>query len=235
MSGNSRSHKKIIKEYILVTGGSGGIGLDVCKKLSQAGYHIIMCYSKNLKNISELKKNNFIIPLRINLNNIASMNNAFKSLKFIIKKDYKFNNLILCASQPPIISPILKCEGKELLKHFKVSVIGHHYLITKIINFYFKRNRKGKIFTILSKGIKNERKPSKYMGPYLIAKFALKQMLQIIKIENSWIKIHNVYPGFTKTKMLSSLDKDYIKLIKKNEKIFSTKEISRLIVKKFLK
>ena len=31
------------------------------------------------------------------------------------------------------------------------------------------------------------------------------------------IKISNIYPSFINTKMLSSLDKDYIKVIKNNE------------------
>ena len=235
MSGISRSNKKIIKKYVLVTGGSGDIGFEVCKKLSKIGYNVIMCYSKSLYNKDIIKNNDYIIPLKINLESIRSINIGFKLLQKIIKKDTIFENLILCASSTPIIAPLLKSEGKDLLKHFKVGVIGHHYLTKKIINLYFKKNRKGKILTILSKGIKNQTKPSKYMGPYLISKFALEKMIQIIKLENPWIKIKNFYPSFTKTKMLQSFDKDYIKIISKNEKIFSAKEISNLIIRKFLK
>lgn len=230
-----RSNNKIIQKYVLVTGGSGDIGIEVCKKLSKIGYNVIMCYSKNLKNKNKIKNTKHIIPLKINLESIRSINIGFKLLKNIIKKDSQFENLILCASLTPAIMPLLKSDRNDLLKHFKVSVVGHHYLIIKIINFYFKRNRKGNILTILSKGIENKNKPSKYMGPYLISKFALEKMLQIIRIENPWINIQNFYPGFTKTKMFKSFDKDYIKIIKKNEKIFSIKEISNLIIKKFLK
>ena len=231
----SRSHKKIIKDYVLVTGGSGGIGSEICKELSKLGYYSIMCYSKNFEDITKLKKNKFIIPLKIKLDNNNSINKAFKSLQSIIRKDDKFENIILCASPQPIILPILKCNSKEFLKHFNVTVIGHHQIISKIINFYFKRFRKGKILSILSKGINNQKKPAKYMGPYLIAKSGLKIMLQIIKEENSWIKISNIYPSFVNTKMLSSLDKDYIKVTKNNEKIFSKKEILHEIIEKFLK
>ena len=73
------------------------------------------------------------------------------------------------------------------------------------------------------------------MGPYLVAKSSLKTMLQIIKEENSWIKISNIYPSFINTKMLSSLDKDYIKVIKNNEKILSKKEVLNIIIEKFQK
>jgi NAD(P)-dependent dehydrogenase (short-subunit alcohol dehydrogenase family) len=231
----SRSNKKIIKDYVLVTGGSGDIGSEICKELSKLGHYSIMCYSKNFQDINKLKKNKFVIPLKIKLDSNNSINKAFKSLKSIIKKDDKFENIILCASPQPIILPILKCNSKEFLKHFKVSVIGHHQIISKIINFYFKRFRKGKILSILSKGIKNQKKPAKYMGPYLVAKSSLKTMLQIIKEENSWIKISNIYPSFIKTKMLSSLDKDYIKVIKNNEKILSKKEVLNIIIEKFQK
>lgn len=235
MSRISPSDKKIIKDYVLVTGGSGGIGSEICKELSKLGYYSIMCYSKNFEDITKLKKNKFIIPLKIKLDNNNSINKAFKSLQSIIRKDDKFENIILCASPQPIILPILKCNSKEFLKHFNVSVIGHHQIISKIINFYFKRFRKGKILSILSKGINDQKKPAKYMGPYLIAKSGLKIMLQIIKEENSWIKISNIYPSFVNTKMLSSLDKDYIKVTKNNEKILSKKEISNKIIEKFLK
>ena len=150
----SRSHKKIIKDYVLVTGGSGGIGSEICKELSKLGYYSIMCYSKNFEDITKLKKNKFIIPLKIKLDNNNSINKAFKSLQSIIRKDDKFENIILCASPQPIILPILKCNSKEFLKHFKVSVIGHHQIISKIINFYFKRFRKGKVLSILSVVVK---------------------------------------------------------------------------------
>lgn len=153
----SRSNKEIIRKYVLVTGGSGDIGFEVCKKLSKIGYNIIMCYSKNFDNKNKIKNNNYITPLKINLESTRSINIGFKLLQKIIKKDSIFENLILCASSTPVIKPFLKSESKDLLKHFKVGVVGHHHLITKIINFYFKKNRKGKILTILSKGTENQK------------------------------------------------------------------------------
>ena len=70
------------------------------------------------------------------------------------------------------------------------------------------------------------------MGPYLLSKYALKKLIQIIKIENKWIKIKFFYPSFTNTKMLKSLDKDYIKVVKSNEKISSPQTISKIIINK---
>ena len=124
MSRISPSDKKIIKNYVLVTGGSGGIGSEICKELSKLGYYSIMCYSKNFEDITKLKKNKFIIPLKIKLDNNNSINKAFKSLQSIIRKDDKFENIILCASPQPIILPILKCNSKEFLKHFSNSLIN---------------------------------------------------------------------------------------------------------------
>lgn len=234
MSRQNRSNKKLNTEYILVTGGSGGIGFEVCKQLSNLGYKVIMCHFKNLINKQMLKKNKMIIPLKINLNKPSSINKAFLSLNSIIGKDYTFNKIILCASAAPEILPILKSNSKKFTEHFTTNVVGHYNLISKIINYYFKKKRLGKIVTILSKGIINENKPSKYMGPYLVSKAALKKLLQIIKIENNWIKIKFFYPGHTNTKMLRNLDKDYIKIIKKSEKIYSPQKISKQIIKEIL-
>ena len=232
MSRQSRSNRKVNKEYILVTGGSGGIGFEICKRLSKLNYKVIMCYSKKNRSKRELKKYKMIIPLKINLDKSRSVDKAFLKLNSIIKKKDKFSKLILCAAALPTIQPILKSKSKKLLDHFITSVVGHHNLISKIINYYFKINREGKILTILSKGIINENKPSKYMGPYLLSKYALKKLIQIIKIENKWIKIKFFYPSFTNTKMLKSLDKDYIKVVKSNEKISSPQTISKIIINK---
>lgn len=224
-----------MKEYILVTGGSGGIGFEVCKELTKKDYYIIMIFSKKLKVLNDLKKYPNIIPLRMNLKDLKSIELALIKLKDIFKRNSKFEKIILCASPVPKISPILKSESKELFTHFRISVIGHHFLLKNIINSYFKKNRKGQIITVLSKGIVKEKKPAKYMGPYLIAKFALKKLVTILQIENPWIKIKNIYPSFTDTRMLNSMDKDYITLIKNHEKINSAKKIAKQIAKRVFK
>ena len=146
MSRQSRSNRKVNKEYILVTGGSGGIGFEICKQLSYLGYKVIMCYSKNRRNKQELKKNKMIIPLKINLNKSRSINKAFLTLNSIIKKNDTFNKLILCAAASPIILPILKSKSKKLLEHFTTSVVGHHNLMSKIINYYFKKKKRWQNF-----------------------------------------------------------------------------------------
>ena len=75
----------------------------------------------------------------------------------------------MCLRKTVEILPILKSNSKKFTEHFTTNVVGHYNLISKIINYYFKK-RLGKIVTILSKGIINENKPSKYMGPYLVSK-----------------------------------------------------------------
>ena len=223
-----------MKKYIMVTGGSGGIGFEICKKLSKKNYYTIMIFSKSFKFLNDLKKCPNIIPLKMNLKNLKSIKSSLKKLDNKLNKNSKFEKIILCASPVPKILPILKSDSNQLLTHFKTSVVGHHFLLKNIINSYFKKNRKGQIITVLSKGILKEKKPVKYMGPYLIAKFALQKLVTILQVENPWIKIKNIYPGFTDTKMLKSFDKNYLALIKKNDKIKPAKKVATEIINKFL-
>ena len=93
----------------------------------------------------------------------------------------------MCLEAPEIL-PILKSNSKKFTEHFTTNVVGHYNLISKIINYYFKKKIRKNCNNFI-KGIINENKPSKYMGPYLVSKATLKKLLQIIKIENNWIKI----------------------------------------------
>ena len=117
-----------------IIGGSGNIGLGICKLFEKNNYKIIILDKKNI-----LKKNKNIFFENFELSNIYKIE---KNLKKVIKK-YGIPDTLVNASYP-ISSNWKKLNLKEIkLKYFIENVslhLGSYYWITKLMaDFMIKK------------------------------------------------------------------------------------------------
>jgi len=221
------------QSYILVTGGSGGIGSAICRLLPSIGITPIIGFNTNSIQAYELAQEVGGFAVQINL---ANNNSIEKAVNIILKKIMGPNELVgivLAASPHPKIGPFRDITSDELINQIQINVIGSQFLIQLIIKNFFRKKKSGVIVGILSKAIGTNRGlPSSEMGAYIIAKIALNGLLSVCATEYPWLNIKKVSPGYTKTQMLNNFDPRFLEILELQNKISTPEKVARFIIKK---
>ena len=221
--------------YVLVTGGAGGIGSELCRLLPAAGFTPIVGFHNNEKDAKLLAAECGGLSLMIDLSDDQSINNALEALISSISNTGSLAGVVLGASPPPNIGPFTGTTSELLLNQFRVNVVGSQLLISGLIKKFFRKNKAGIVIGILTKALGSDTHlPATGMSAYVIAKAALKSMLSVCIAEHPWLKVRTVNPGFTKTKMLRVFDSRYLDLARAQQPFSSPQDIAQLIIKEIL-
>ncbi len=217
-----------LKKIALITGGSGGIGSNICKELAKKNYRIYFTYLKNKKNaekiIKEIKlKGGFAEARKMDIKNINSIK---KTLNYFKKKDKKLSILINNSGISQVKS-YEKISIKDWENMININLRGPFFL-TK----YFLKNKKDccRIINISSSSGLNG---GKFQIHYAITKAGLisltKSLNNIYGRKN--FTINAIAPGLINTPMIKKeiILKKQKKL--KVGKIKEAKEISKIILK----
>ena len=223
------------KSYILITGGSGGIGASLSRLLAEKNILPIIGFNSNSKKAFELAKELKTFAVEIDLYSKNSIDNSVQVINKQIKNDDKLIGAVFCASPSPDILPFLHTETEHLSKQFQINVIGHQILLKALIKKFFLKAKKGTIVGVLSKAMGSEKdQTATSMSSYIIAKSALKSMLSVCAAEFNWLKIRTVIPNFTKTKMLDVFDSRYLEILDKQKKISTPENVAKLIINEII-
>ncbi len=193
-------NKFMLKNKVsLVTGGSGGIGIEICKSLLDAGSTVILAdinTKESKKIINKLKNKN------IEFHKIDSTSE--KSIKilarFVIKKYKKLDILVNC------IGICLNKEAENVSKKEWEKVIDVNinsmFYICKEFGKIFIKQKKGNIVNIGSNSGLIVDKPQP-QASYNASKAAVHQLTKSLACE--WakfnIRVNAIAPGYVATKM----------------------------------
>lgn len=190
--------KEKIKKTVLVIGGTGGIGTEVCKKFASKNYNIIFT-SKNIKKSKKFitKINNLYRHIKVSFYylNVDDEQSIKKIVKLIINK--KINLIINCIGYFSYDSAE-RIKYNSLVKFFSINTFP-----TILINEYLSKNIKSisktKIFSIGSSSCYDGFKDTVL---YSASKHALLGSIKSLN-KKFFPKIHNISinPGSIKTKM----------------------------------
>lgn len=223
------------KSYILVTGGSGGIGSALCKLCPSIGLTPIIGFNKSASKAKLIAKETNGIAVQINMSDNNSILNAVKIINKQIGKSGLLTTVVLGASPPPTLDSFLKISNDQLLHQLSVNIIGPYTLLQNLVKHFFKKNKFGTVLGVLTEAMgTNNKLPSSGMGSYIIAKNALKGLLSVCSSEYPWLKVESVSPGFTRTAMLDVFDKRYLEIANAKQRIATPEEVANKIIKKIV-
>jgi NAD(P)-dependent dehydrogenase (short-subunit alcohol dehydrogenase family) len=228
--------EKIINQnYVLVTGGSGGIGSEVCKLLYESGINPIICFNNNEKSAKKLASELLGFAIKMDFSNNESVFSGIKYIEDNLGESDKILGVILGASPPPDIDALSNLTADQFLHQIQVNVLGVQILLKGLTNKFLRKEKKGTIVGILSEAIGlNGNLPAKNMGSYVVAKSALSSLLSVYQSEYPWLKVRKINPSYTKTKMLDIFDSRFVEILDSKNKIASPKVVAKLIVQSFM-
>jgi len=225
---------------ILITGGAGGIGLEIVHYFEKKNFNIIIL-DKTLKkdfkkNYKKIKKNIFYFEV-----NLLEIKKTEKKIQQIISKFKTIDILINCAGIQ-YISEIENFPTNEWRKVIDINLTSS-FITSKNIIPVMKKNNSGRIINISSVHglVASENKSA-----YVASKHGLIGLTKAIALELSKTKItcNAISPGWVLTplvekqiKKLASKNKTSIEIEKKNllfekhpnQKFVSGKEIASLV------
>ena len=220
--------------YFLVTGGAGGIGAALCRRLPAAGFTPLVCYYRSAEEAVRLAAECGGHAIYIDMCDVQSITTAIEKISKAIST-VRLAGVVIGASPPPELLAFGSLDSEHMLNQFRVNVIGPHILLAGLIKKHFRKVKSGTVLGILTLAIGDDATPpATGMGAYVVAKTALKSLLSVCAAEHPWLKVRTVSPGFTRTKMLDTFDPRYVEMIEKRSAISSPDDVAKMIIEQIL-
>jgi short-subunit dehydrogenase len=186
-----------MKNTILVTGGTKGIGRAIIEKFAQNGYDVITC-ARNKADLDNLEayfnanfENQSIECFQVDLSKKAERE-TFSSLLKNKNIDILVNNTGI------FLQGQLHTEEESNLETMIETNLYSAYSITRAVVPAMKEKQKGSIFTICSTASEIAYPNG---GSYCVSKFALLGFSKVLReeLKNEGIRVVSVLPGATFT------------------------------------
>lgn len=188
---------------VVVTGGSGGIGSQICKTFAQEGYKVALIYNTNLQKAQQLEKSGVKI-YQADITNEKSVISAFDKVR---EELGKISILINCAGIS-IKGLFQLCTTEDFDKIFGVNVKGAFNCSKQVISDMLELEG-GDIINISSIWAS---RPASCEVLYSATKGAINSLTISLadELRFSNIKVNAISPGFVDTPMNSGLSKEEV-------------------------
>jgi len=218
-----------------VSGGAGGIGSALCRLLAASSFTPIVGYRSNKEQAEMLALECGGFAVKLDLSSDESIAQALAQISAKLGEEAKIYGVVLAASPPPDLLPFGKLTPEMLLHQFRINVVGPQLLLAGLIKTYFRKNKSGVVVGMLSEAMGSENHPPVTgMGAYVVAKTALRGMLDVCAAEYSWLRVRTVSPGFTKTRMLEVFDERYLEQLQAKTPFSSAEDVARLVLREIV-
>ncbi len=221
--------------YILVSGGSGGIGSALCRLLPSSGFKPIVGYRGNREQAEMLALECGGFAVKLDLAHDESIAQALAQISEQLVGAGNISGVVLAASPPPDLLPFGKLTPEILSYQLRINVVGSQLLLAGLIKTYFRKTKSGVVIGILSEAMgDSSHPPVTGMGAYVIAKTALRGMLAVCAAEYPWLYVRTVSPGFTQTRMLEVFDERYLEQMQTKTPFARPEDVARLILEEIV-
>lgn len=213
---------------ILVTGGSSGLGKAIVKKLSSDNNnYIFLTYNKSVESANKICS---IYPnvtaIKCDFTNKSELDNFLENFKSL-NVDVLINNFYSWPKNPLMPGTFLtknfhKIDANTYVDEFKNNIIPT-ILITKEAIKHFRKNKFGKIITVLSSYLES---PTIGSSVYISNKNYLKGLAKVWAIENVNFNItsNTISPSFMLTPHTLKMDQRLIEQFQNNTDMLMTVE-----------
>jgi 3-oxoacyl-[acyl-carrier protein] reductase len=199
-------------ERVLVSGGSGGIGAALCRRLAVAGCRPVIGFAGGRDRAAALALETGGEALALDLADDAAIEAAVIALA---ADPDPLRGVVLAASPRPVIAPFGQIAAEDMALQWRINVEGPRRLLAGVVKGCFRKNKRGTVVALLSAAMgEAEGKAASGMGSYVIAKYGLKGVLAAARGDFPWLKTATLSPGYTETPMLECFDPRFLDLMR---------------------
>lgn len=221
--------------YILITGGTSGIGSALCQIISKAGFKPIIGFNTQESLAQSLAEQYDGHAIYLNMCDESSITTGVDEIQNILGDNDYLHSVVLAASPPPDLQSFTQLTQEDFQQQLQVNLLGPRLLLSKLIKHSLRKQKQGKVIGILTQGLGDSNHSiSTGMASYLTAKGALNTMLDICAAEYPWLSIKKINPGFTRTKMLNVFDPRYLELVESKHKFYEPEDVAEIIFREIL-
>lgn len=190
---------------VLVTGGSGGIGAALVRRLRAEGHEIVFTFCRGAERARQLEEATGARPLHYDQSSIASVREVASLLR-----QGDFDALVNNAGEPPKRQLLVKSDAEQFVSYQVNALRG----VLELSNAFAARARErqtgGAIVNVLTTytlGV-----PPAKLSAYVTSKYALLGLTRSMAVEfvRYGIRVNAVSPGMTRTEFIADLPEMFI-------------------------
>lgn len=218
-------------KYILVTGGSRGIGKSICVKLAKLGLPMIINYNSNILAAEETKKQIENIGgtaelLPFDVANKAEVDKALLNWEDTHPDDYI--SILVNNAGIRRDNMMFMMSDDDWHDVIKTTLDGFFYITRRLLKHMMPRKRGGRIINVASlSGIKGLPGQTNYSAAKAALIGATKALAQEVAPRN--ITVNAIAPGFIETDMTKDLPEEELKKLIPVGRFGKPEEVAALV------
>jgi NAD(P)-dependent dehydrogenase (short-subunit alcohol dehydrogenase family) len=224
----TKNNAHMTDAWVLVSGGTGGIGAALAAKLAEAGIRPAIGYRSNRAAAESIANASGGEAFPLDLDDPSQIEATTSRLS-----GRNVTTLVMNASPAPDIEMFRKVSAESFEKQFQVSVIGNHLLLASMIGKVFRTRKAGTVIGMLTRAMGSDTKTAlKYVTAHVVAKYGLLGLLKCAKAEYPWLRVETVSPDFTDTPMLDAFDSRFVEMLREQGKLSAPAAVADTILRK---
>ncbi len=211
------------RKLVIVTGGSSGIGMEVCKIFAKNNYDVVICYNTNFLAANSLKSS-LEKTYNCNISTIKcdiSCEDEIKSMFKIVIETYKRIDCLVNNASIAIDTTVSDKNVTNFRKILDVNVIGTFLISRKVLD-YMKEQGFGNVINVSSTNAIDTFYPESL--DYDASKAGIISLTHNLAKYYAPIRVNCICPGWVDTPMNKNLDPEFRRI-----------EEEKILLKRFAK
>lgn len=208
-----RRQQDTARPALVVTGGSSGIGAELCRLAARAGWRVWIGYASGEDRARRLaaeivERGGDAGVVSLPLDDPDAIRRGVATL---VEHAAPVTAAALCGSPAPDIGSFTRLTAEQFRHQLDCAVVGNHTLAVELWRHCFRARHGGHLLAVLSAAqgsLQGAPQAAPHMAGYVAAKGGLEALLRaaVAELGRAGLRISVIRPGYVETPMLAAFE-----------------------------